>query len=105
MIKTRKTIVLKFFNDWASAELIIWKSGRATIGNLYSRKRGFGYGAEVMKQITDFCDDNDITLGLWPDSYGPGSGPEKTKELHKFYKKFGFKNNGHRWLVRKPSQK
>jgi len=51
-----------------------------------------------------FCDDNDIQLGLRPESYGPGASDKKTASLREFYKKFGFKHVGKGWLVRKPKK-
>lgn len=118
-IKVRKTIALKFNNEWASADLIIWSQkdrcainykgrAQATIGNFYSRKRRCGYGSDVMRQICEFADDNNIQIGMGVDPYGPGITEEnyyeKRNERIAFYKKFGFKNRGNGWFVRTPTK-
>lgn len=102
MIKTKKGVSIHFANSGASLDLIIWPNGRATLANVYSRRRGYGYGRAVMEEVCAFCDDNGIALGLRPESYGPGASPEKTKQLRGFYEKFGFKHTRAGWLIRKP---
>jgi len=103
-IKVITPTSIKFSNSYASADLILWPDGKATIGNLYSRRRGQGHARDIMEHIMIFCDDNDIQLGLRPESYGPGASDKKTASLREFYKKFGFKHVGKGWLVRKPKK-
>ena len=102
MIKTRVALELRFNNDHASASVVIWPKGGATVVNLYSRKRGEGHATDVMNQICLFADDNCLKLSLSADSYGPGKSLEKSLALATFYKKFGFRNTGHNWMVRQP---
>jgi len=102
MIKVRKPLSIKFENDFASVDLIIWRGSKATVANLYSRKRKQGYATDVMLQLIEFADDNQIRLGTNVESYGPGASPERTKMLQTFYKELGFRNTGNNWFVRRP---
>lgn len=105
-IKTKETLTLQFTSKsgYASLDLIVWPSGWGTLANVYSRRRGQGHARDAMEQAMVFCDDNEIELRLIPESYGPGSSPEKTERLYDFYKKFGFMKKRSGWMVRKPNK-
>lgn len=80
---------VKFKNEFASALLVVWDNSSATISNLYSRKRRYGFGTEVIKQIVEFADNNNLRLILKAEEYGRYAKPDNSK-LTKFYEKFGF---------------
>ena len=51
------------------------------------KDRNLGIGSKVMKELCDYCDENNLTIALTPSSDFGGS----NSRLISFYKRFGFK--------------
>lgn len=64
-------------------------------------QRNLGYGNEIMKELTNFCDLNNLIFHLAPvDDYGI-----PIENLRRFYEQHGFQmheNSGNGELIRKP---
>lgn len=83
------TDVIGFRFEKASADLVIWGNGTATLSSLYAITPGQGHGSGVMHLILDYADAHDLTLILVARRFKNPRGLSND-ELVKFYEKFGF---------------
>jgi hypothetical protein len=51
---------------------------------------GLGHGSGVMRKVLEFADENDATLYLVVNQFGPPRTGKNNKELREFYSHFGF---------------
>jgi len=79
---------IEFFCDSASARLVMWENTkRATVSEVYSRKKKEGHATGLFLKLCEYADKNGLTLILEAAQFAPGMNNE---QLRDFYSRFGF---------------
>lgn len=97
--------VVRFSYRSATAKLTVWDEETATLGNVFSIKRGRGHGNGVMEKVVSYADNRDLTLLLEVQQfhYADKMSPDNAG-LRRWYAKFGFVDCGRGLMQRKPSR-
>ena len=99
---------VRFKHLSASARIVPLDKYTYALSNVWATTKGQGHASALMRKITDYADDHDITLRLVVQSYGrPVPGSLDNFGLVIFYGKFGFVKDSTGWpitMVRQPSQ-
>lgn len=93
-----KSHIIKFKNEFASAEVYLMENGKARIRSVYSTKRKKGYASSILQEVVDYADEKELNLYLVVQRYGRPTNALSNDELEQFYAKFGFerlKHKGH----------
>lgn len=62
----------------------------AKLSSLYAQERGRGHASDLLRIVTDWADDNRISLWLEVQRYGDPHGGLDNSQLIRLYEKFGF---------------
>lgn len=86
---TEITDIISFTHESASADLILWGDGSASLIDVYSTDRGKGHVTKVLGKVKSYADENRINLILIAESHGDEPRPT-TLQLKALYEKFDF---------------
>jgi GNAT superfamily N-acetyltransferase len=87
--------IVKFSNEFASAELILMQDGKARLRAVHSRRRQRGHGSELMREVIRYAEDHDLELYLVVQRFGRPAKAMDNTQLETFYSKFGFEKIEH----------
>lgn len=97
--------IVRFYHETSSCKLLVWDKDKATLSNLFSRKRGQGHAKEVMRQACRYADKQQLTVILEVQQYQyADSKAMDNAALRRFYERFGFVWCGRNMMQRTPSQ-
>lgn len=80
--------VIQFAHESASAIVIDWEDGRASLAEVFSAEKRKGHATGLINKVIAYADENRLTLILAAQAHGDDR--MTNIQLQAFYEKFGF---------------